>query len=106
METGVDLVDRFKLNTNFYSDFTEHWHHVSDPARGIRKDTVFTQWSRVKDIGRGAFGTVYLEKAGCGSLRAVKELRKHGHRSKTIDYLRELLAMAYFSMVRATRCSV
>ncbi|KAL8867564.1 MAG: hypothetical protein Q9174_005583 [Haloplaca sp. 1 TL-2023] len=54
-----------------------------------------------KSSGRGGFGIVYLETESKGSVRAVKELPKYSRRAKTIDFLREVLAMAHFSKEEA-----
>lgn len=95
----ADLIDRYRLPTTFRKEAIEHRRLVSDRARGLRRVTEIKKWSRVRELGHGGFGTVYLEKELHGALRAVKEIRKPTHGARTMDYLRELLAMAYFSMV-------
>lgn len=102
-DTGVDLIDRYRLRTTFRRDSTEHHRYISDRARGVRRLTEVKRWQRVKEIGRGGFGEVFLERERSGDFRAVKEIRKQRYGSTSIDYLRELLAMAYFSMVWTTQ---
>ena len=99
METSSDLVNYFRLEYRNFSGYVEHTRIYSDPARGIRKAKKTTQWTRVKEIGQGGFGDVWLEREHGGELRAVKEVRKYDEMSRKIDYERELLAMAYFSRV-------
>ncbi|MCJ1404811.1 hypothetical protein MMC11_008037 [Xylographa trunciseda] len=97
METGVDLIDVCRLETEFNVHYTEHRRSISDRVRRLRRVTEIKRWSRIKELGHGGFGTVWLEREQNGELRAVKEVRKQIHGTKAADYLRELLAMAYFS---------
>ena len=89
-----DLIDHYKLNVDFLVD------HCQELSYGRRKKAE-KKWYRVKSIGRGGYGTVWLEQdRQTSSERAVKEIPKktsiHGPR---IDYTKELLAMAKFSRV-------
>ena len=61
---------------------------------------VVTNWYRDRELGRGSFGTVFLEKSGKGEYRAVKEIAKNKNRRVVIDYRRELMAMAILAKVR------
>lgn len=57
----------------------------------------------MREIGRGGFGTVFLEKETEGQLRAVKIVQRRSNKEKIIEYLREVLAMANLSRVRHGR---
>jgi hypothetical protein len=60
-------------------------------------------WYRGRELGRGTFGTVFLEsseKGEEGNLRAVKDIAKDKNSKIKIDYNRELAAMATLSKVR------
>ncbi|ERF76790.1 hypothetical protein EPUS_08975 [Endocarpon pusillum Z07020] len=59
--------------------------------------TIKKRWYTVKRIGKGAYGTVYLEREetdGVESQRAVKRVPKLLASGAPVDYSRELLAMA------------
>ncbi|KAA6411068.1 MAG: CAMK kinase [Lasallia pustulata] len=103
MESSSDLVEFFKLETRFLHDCTEHTQAVPDPTR-IRRKSIkeVKQWRRVRELGEGGFGVVWLEEEQGGELRAVKEIRKRDQQSNRIDIIRELLAMAYFSRDAST----
>ena len=100
MESSSDLIAFFKLETRFLHDCTEHTRAVPDPNRKRRKSIKgVKQWRRVRELGEGGFGLVWLEKEQHGELRAVKEIRKRDQQSNRIDISRELLDIAYFSRV-------
>ena len=99
-ETGDDFIDSFQLSVRFKEGCVEHTRRITDISQGIRNAILVEQWSRKKELGRGGFAVVYLESRMTGSqLRAVKEVPKYTGRTKTIDYLREVLAMAHFKEV-------
>ena len=88
-----DLVIGYhKLNTEFFSDHVRHTTFHSDASRGRRRVAVVKSWRRGRELGRGQFGTVFLETSKEGECRAVKEIAKDKH--SKIDYKRELMAMA------------
>ncbi|KAL8866503.1 MAG: hypothetical protein Q9174_006267, partial [Haloplaca sp. 1 TL-2023] len=99
--TGDDMIDSFELPARIEPSFVEHSYRFNDVSRGIRNAVCVERWSRKGELGRGGFGTVYLEFEEKGSVRAVKELAKHTGRIKTIEVLREVLAMANFSKEEA-----
>ena len=101
-DTGDDFIDYFQSPVRFTNSYTEHPCRVTDVSRGIRNVIHVQRWSRQKELGRGGFGTVYLESERGGLLRAVKEVPKRSGRTVTMDYLREILTMAHFSKVRLT----
>ena len=100
-----DLARLFKLNIEFKPEegVTIQTTRNSDEARGQRQIVVKKTWKRVKEIGRGGFGVVWLESTGgiSSELRAVKEIGKNaGYHLGKIDYNQELEALALLSKVR------
>ena len=94
------LLDIFKLPVRFVSsNEVEHTRRVSDPRKGIRNAIHVERWSEGEELGRGGFGTVNLQSEKSGLVRAVKKLPRTSGRAKTMDSLREVLAMAYFTKV-------
>ena len=89
------LLDRHKLNSQCHENHVIHISYVSDPSRGRSKVKVEETWTQIKEIGRGIFGDVWLQKNDTRS-RAVKILRKRGLARHKIDYRRELEALAKF----------
>lgn len=85
MSTPISNFDHYKLETQFHDDY------VSSPSyeweSSIRRQEGPSKWRREKEIGVGAFGSVWLEKSDRGQLRAVKSLHQKGP-----AFLRELLA--------------
>ncbi len=102
-ETGDDFIDSFQLPVRFAGPYVEHTRRKTDVSRGLRNVLCVETWSRGKELGRGGFGTVYLETEGNGGVRAVKEVPKRTGRTKTMDHLREVLAMVHFSKVRSSK---
>ena len=97
-ETGDDFLDSKQLRAYFPRPMlVEHHSTFSDPARGIRNKRRVEKWQRKKELGRGAFGTVYLEAESKGAVRAVKEIPQRAGGLKTVHHLREILAMAKLS---------
>ena len=94
-----DLVKLSKLETQFHSDpdYTQHTTYVCESHRDRRRVRKEERWKRKKRLGRGGFGTVWLEQCILGErkdeLRAVKEVPKHGPG----DFNKELEAVALFS---------
>ncbi|KAL2829191.1 kinase-like domain-containing protein [Aspergillus cavernicola] len=102
MATIPELVSDSKLNVRFFSDYVSH--EVFDPIlapRGrVRRRMKEEKWRRDKCIGRGCYGTVWLERCLGDSktkVRAVKTVPRTSHSSDNIDYTRELEAMVKFS---------
>ncbi|KAJ6140713.1 hypothetical protein N7497_011606 [Penicillium chrysogenum] len=112
-----DLIRDSKLETYFLPDCTVetvHRFQESDSASGQRLVTRLEHWRRQRRVGNGGFGTVWLEeciKAGRpggtqdGTVRAVKQIDMDT-RFGSIDYNRELEAIAKFSHSRYERCFV
>ena len=89
-----------KPDTEFFDGHVRHTTFHSDPSRRMRRVAVVTNWYRDGELGRGSFGTVFLEKSGKGECRAVKDIAKNKNRRIVIDYRRELMAMAILTKVR------
>ena len=98
-DTRDPLLDFWQLRAYFTGPYVEHHRFFSDPSRGIRQQHEVKQWQRLRKLGQGAWGKVYLQSEREGALRAVKKLKKDLYKEKAIDYLREILAMAEVSKV-------
>ena len=98
-----DLVDYFKLDA-FYDPLTLLTHEtlrVPDQVQRRRQVTVEKRWKRVKRIGRGCFGTVWLDRGENDEVRAVKEIIKEDSGVPLeVDCKRELLALGRLSKVQ------
>ena len=96
-----DLIEHFKLDAQVKAEYTLHTEYVSDHQRGIRKVIVEKRWFKMKHIGQGAFGEVWLEVRREGEKvteeRATKIIQKRPMAKVEIDYRRELLALAKLS---------
>jgi serine/threonine protein kinase len=95
-----DLIRDSKLETAFADGDTVHSFRSSNSSAGQRRRRTQERWTRESQLGSGSFGTVWLEKCvegqKLGQLRAVKEILKP-EGTRTIDYERELEAIAKFS---------
>lgn len=101
IETGDDFIDSKQLRVYFpRPDVAEHQYIYSNVSAGIRRQRRSEIWRRQRELGRGGFGTVQLEMEKSGRLRAVKLIPKTI--IQTVDYLREILAMAKMSEVSIT----
>ena len=94
-----DLVRLSKLDTTFPSgqECTQHVKYTTQSSTDRRKVRKNEKWKKDKPLGRGGFGTVWLERCIAGDsngrLRAVKNIPK----LDAGDYNRELEAIALFS---------
>ena len=94
-----DLVRDSKLETSFRDSLTIHMFRDAAHRAALPRKEV---WKRVRELGFGGNGRVWLEecvegqKPGGPSLRATKEIRLR-HHSHAVDYRRELDALAKFS---------
>jgi hypothetical protein len=94
-----DLVRLSQLDTRFSSspEYTQHIQYVPGNVRERRRVRKEERWKRVRRLGRGTFGDVWLEQ--CiqgdteGEVRAVKKIQKLDRN----NYYRELEAIALFS---------
>lgn len=77
--------DQLKLSTRFLKSYCEH--DITCEAQ-VKTE----KWRRVKKLGEGGYGAVWLERNEEGQLRAVKQIPKEeGWQDKFNE--RELLAM-------------
>jgi hypothetical protein len=77
---STELVAAFELKTVQHQDYTQH----------------LTKWLKIKDLGQGSFGKVWLEQeTSSKQLRAIKAV----WRGSQIDYLREIRALAALTQV-------
>ncbi|KAF2737982.1 kinase-like protein [Polyplosphaeria fusca] len=102
-----DLVLDSKLVTEFRHGLTKHVLYEADPSSTHRTTKRKESWKPEKCIGRGGFGSVWLERCVRGKrdveLRAVKNIPRP---AEAKDYLRELESIAKFSHPRYARCFV
>jgi hypothetical protein len=105
---GTMRVPDLVLDSELVAIITEEWtKHIVDEPGSIpsrRRAQLEQQWKRKRYLGRGAYGSVWLEECISGfrdiTLRAVKQIRKTGQDSKQIAYHRELEAIMKFSNPR------
>jgi hypothetical protein len=105
MSQVSDLVRDSKLPTKLDADLTTHTFLESTLVagrRGRRREREEV-WKKKRDLGIGIFGTTWLEECvSQGKLRAVKEVRKLVPGSRSMDYNRELEAIARFSQQKVS----
>ena len=112
-----DLIRDSRLKTEFTSSgHTKHSFFVSDRSNRQRKALHEERWQRVRELGNGTFGRVWLEqcvhRTSTGgrnrdaAARAVKEIGKGTATRSSIDYSRELEAIAKFSHEKVRYASV
>lgn len=88
MSRPTPNLDNFKLETTFGDGFVVNVALGTHPTT----DTGSSTWRQERLLGRGAFGSVWLQKGvDSGELRAVKELRKEDVTS--MGFTRELLSL-------------
>ena len=98
---SLDLVIGYhRLDTEFFNGYVRHTTFQSDPPRGRRRVKVVKKWYKTRELGRGSFGTVFLERSERGERRAVKEIAKDKNSRTAINYRRELAAMVVLAKVR------
>ena len=93
------VIDYHRLDTKFFAGHVQHITFRSDASQGRRRVKEVRNWYRKREIGRGSFGTVFLEGSEGGEYRAVKEIAKDKGSRVKIDYRRELMAMAILGKV-------
>ncbi|KAI9155402.1 Calcium/calmodulin-dependent protein kinase type 1 [Paramyrothecium foliicola] len=96
-----DLVRDSQLQPSVSPGLTHHTYYVSSVESGHRRTRHEETWARRRELGNGTFGRVWLEECEAGpkqgQLRAVKQIAINRDSSVSIDYGRELEAMAKFS---------
>lgn len=104
-QSQSELVRDARLTTKLDPDRTTHTFLESSHIAGLagrraRRREREEVWQRQRHIGIGTFGTVWLEKCmsdGGSKLRTVKEVRRIREDFESIDYNRELEAIAKLS---------
>jgi len=92
-----DLVEWYKLETEFFQDHVRHTRYVE--KRGNKYKKVKVDWNDCGELGRGGFGVVNKQVRGTAAhYRAVKTIEKRRLPSG-FDYSRELLIMAILAKV-------
>lgn len=93
-----DLVERCRLDTLFLPDSIQHTRYGSSRLSGRRGK--HERWRPVRELGRGGFGRVLLEKEERSQrLRAVKMIVKAAM-PRGFDYRQEVVTMALLTKVR------
>ena len=92
-----DLVEWYKLETEFFQDHVRHTRYVEKGEnRYVKKRE---DWSNCGELGKGGFGVVYKQvQRTTGRYRAVKTIDKR-RLPPNLDYSRELLVMAILAKV-------
>ncbi|KAJ2895821.1 kinase-like protein [Zalerion maritima] len=108
-----DLVRDSRLKTTFYDGrLTVHQFQVSGTSPQQRVITRKEEWRRLNNpLGQGGFGVVWLEEwkqspDPKGRYRALKEISLRNTDVRSIDYVKELEAIAKFSHQKYNRCFV
>ena len=97
MASNSDLLEHYKLDADQLDGSVIHHSFISDRARGLRKARIQERWDNIEMVGQGSFGDVWLQRrAGSTTQRAVKVLRKMSLQFQSIEYKRELEALAKF----------
>jgi len=104
-----DLVLDSKIETILLGNgHVEHvFHTPGDASSGTRRVRRVERWARDTFLGRGAYGSVYLERCNVGNkLRAVKEIKKAVVVGRALEYTRELEAIFKFFHSKYSHCFV
>jgi serine/threonine protein kinase len=82
----ITVINTYKLDTYLYSTDRNDLYSTTLGRHGVEA------WLRVRKIGEGGFGSVWLEKKrSTGELRAVKKI--YLEKSRNFPYARELNAL-------------
>lgn len=104
---GSDLVQDSQLQVKILEDRTIHY--VRDKSSTERLAIIEQTWHRVRKVGHGGFGVVWLESCTSGNakkIRAVKELKTVKENGSHVNYIRELEAVAKFSHEKVFKATV
>ena len=95
--TQSDLVEWYKLETEFFQDHARHTKYVEkEKNRYVRKKD---NWSNYEELGAGALSVIYKQVRGTtGRYPAVKMIGKR-RLPPNFDYSRELLVGALLAKV-------
>ncbi|KAF1850393.1 WD40 repeat-like protein [Cucurbitaria berberidis CBS 394.84] len=100
MTTAIFSTEDLKIDVQFFPHHTQHRPLRNNGTPYKYYTTAVQQWRRVKVLGKGGFGMVWLEKntaGGLGEERAVKEVSKFATGRIATDYNKELVALARLS---------
>ena len=87
-----DLVEWYKLETEFFQDYIRHTRYVEKEKNRYKR--VKEDWSNCGELGTEGFGAIYKQVRGnTDRYRAVKMIDKM-RLPPNLDYSRELLIMA------------
>jgi hypothetical protein len=104
MHPVSELVEYSRLDARIYPTHTVHIHHEPGRSASLRRSRREERWEWDRPLGRGSYGSVWLEKCVLGQnevkVRAVKEIRKPQQSINPVDHSRELEAIAKFSHSR------
>jgi hypothetical protein len=96
-----DLISDSELLTSIIDGVTKHVMDEIGVSSRRRRVQWEQHWARKKYLGRGAYGSVWLEECVTGvrdiQVRAVKQILKDRQQSQQIAYHRELEAIMKFS---------
>jgi hypothetical protein len=101
-----DLVLDSRLRTDFRDSVTIHsFLEINEVGRRYFREE---HWKRERDLGHGGFGRVRLERCVTigikqNALRAVKIIDKQSNPFNSLDFNRELEAIAKFSNDRVSQ---
>lgn len=106
-QTVSELVLGSRFEVESFDDHIVQTRFIPNPAEQHQQIREKEKWQRTKELGRGTFGIVWLEKCiagpGLGKVRAVKELGKGS--SSSSNYYHELEAIQTFSQEKVCRFS-
>jgi hypothetical protein len=103
-----DYVRDTLLKTEFRNGITTHSYELSNSRFGRRQEIQRVQWGKGQLIGRGGFGNVLVQKRvgkaveGHPEVRAVKKIFLGERAVHQREYVRELEAIAKFSVARVS----
>lgn len=100
MAIPISSLDRFKVETEFEDGYVVNTTYDWEYSTRHLKESV--KWYEVKKLGAGSFGSVWLERAEGGQLRAVKRLQ----RESVVGFSQELLALITLVNVSSSRISL
>jgi calcium/calmodulin-dependent protein kinase I len=100
-----DLVENARLETQFHDGYTLHVYHEAGSNSSQRRVRREERWVPQKPLGRGAYGSVWLEKCSFErgvKVRAVKMIGKYKRQRnwEAVDFSRELEIVAKFSHIK------
>ncbi|KAK4463244.1 kinase-like domain-containing protein [Cladorrhinum samala] len=105
-----ELVKDLELETQIANGYTKHFFYQRGTGGTDRRRKLAEKWTRLRQLGSGAFGSVWLEKCermvrkDAPDVRAVKQIKVG--RDSGINITREIEALAKFSHNRYEPCFV